>query len=93
MLFVFFISNWSSWEGLISKCNSYLRPLTIFWLEIVWFLGNRGLYFTDFANVKISYLPAFSSWLCDSFPSRVALGQRTRGINHITPRFRPITLT
>ena len=37
-------------------------------------------------GLKISRLSAFSLWLC-------ALGQRTRGINHITPRFRPITLT
>ena len=45
------------------------------------------------ANVKISHLSAFSLWLCDLFPSCCALRQRTRGINHITPRFRPITLT
>ena len=46
------------------------------------------------ANVKISRLSAFSSWLCDLFPSWVgALGQRTSGINHITPRLRPINLT
>ena len=46
------------------------------------------------ANVKISRLSTFSSWLCDLFPSWVgALGQRTSGINHITPRFRPINLT
>ena len=30
------------------------------------------------ANVKISRLSAFSSWLCDLFPSFVALGLRFR---------------
>ena len=30
------------------------------------------------ANIKISHLSAFSSWLCDSFPSCVALGLRPR---------------
>ena len=30
------------------------------------------------ANVKISHLSAFSSWLCDLFPSCVALGLRPR---------------
>ena len=28
-----------------------------------------------------------------ALPSGCAVGQRTSGINHITPRFRPITLT
>ena len=31
------------------------------------------------ANVKISRLSAFSSWLCDLFPSCVALGLRCHG--------------
>ena len=46
-------------------------------------MNNRGIFLLCFfipwgilANVKISRLSAFSSWLCDLFPSCIALGLR-----------------
>ena len=45
-------------------------------------------------NMPFIGLQLVVSDLCPrALPSGCALGQRTRGINHITPRFRPITLT